>query len=196
MGGDSLKAIGWAETLSAKDKYFGARARAALSPEGTNMVKFWEDQMTMNGRTPDLLRQAGIACLSEDKPEEAEKLFEEAMKADPLKNLGILDLGRYHMMKVMRDREKAATELPLAKACFEKYLETAPEPVVPLKAYTLGLLARLEMFSGNQGAGDKLMEEANTLDKYFSKASGVPTLMLFVPPDQVCHQYFSFFSPF
>ncbi|NTW25030.1 MAG: hypothetical protein HGA37_10040 [Lentimicrobium sp.] len=196
MGGDSLKAIAWAEKLAATDKYFGARAKAVLTPEGSNMVKFWEDQITMNGRTPELLRQAGIACLFEDKPEQAEKFFEEAMTADPSKNIGMLDLGRYHMMKVMQDREKAATELPLAKTCFEKYLKTVPEPVVPLKAYTLGLLARLEMFSGNQAAGDKLMEEANTLDKYFSKASGVPTLMLFVPPDQVCHQYFSFFSPF
>jgi len=196
MGGDSLRAIAWAEKLAAIDKYFGAKAKAVLSPQGTSMLKFWEDQIAVNGRTPEMLQQAGIACFFEDKPEQAEKFFEEAMTADPSKNIGMLDLGRYHMMKVMQDREQAATELPLAKTCFEKYLKTVPEPVVPLKAYTLGLLARLEMFSGNQVAGDKLMQEANTLDKYFSKASGVPTLMLFVPPDQVCHQYFSFFSPF
>ncbi|MHC1777762.1 MAG: tetratricopeptide repeat protein [Lentimicrobium sp.] len=196
MGGDSLKAVAWAEKLAATDKYFGARAKAVLTPEGTSMIKFWEDQIIMNGRTPELLRQAGIACLFEDKPEEAEKFFEEAMKADPSKNPGMLDLGRYHMMMVMQDRELAATELPLAKIFFEKYLVTVPEPVVPLKAYTLGLLARVEMFMGNQEAGDKLMEEANALDKYFSKASGVPNLMLFEPPDKICHQYFSFFSPF
>jgi tetratricopeptide (TPR) repeat protein len=196
MGGDSLKAVAWAEKLAATDKYFGARAKAVLTPEGTSMVKFWEDQIAMNGRTPDLLRQAGIACLFEDKPEQAEKLFEEAMKSDPSKNTLMLDLGRYHMMKVMQNKQQASAELPLAKAFFEKYLKTIPEPVVPLKSYTLGLLARVEMFSGNQAEGDKLMKEASLLDKYFSKASGVPALMLFVPPDQVCHQYFSFFSPF
>lgn len=196
MGGDSLKAIEWAEKLAVTDKYFGARAKAALSPEGSNMVKFWEDKIAANGRTPELLWQAGIACLFEDKPDQAEKFFDEAMLSDPSKNLSVLDLGRYHMMKVMQDREQAATELPHAKTCFEKYLKTVPEPVVPLKSYTLGLLARIEMFSGNQTAGDKLMEEANNLDKYFSKASGVPMQLLFVPPDQVCHQYFSFFSPF
>jgi tetratricopeptide (TPR) repeat protein len=196
MGGDSLKAVAWAEKLAATDKYFGARARAVLMPEGSNMVKFWEDQIAVNGRTPEMLRQAGIACLFEDKPEQAEKFFEEAMKSDHSKNPGMLDLGRYHMMKVMQDRELANTELPLAKTFFEKYLQTVPEPVVPLKAYTLGLLARVEMFMGNQARGDKLMDEANALDKYFSKASGVPSLLLFDPPDQVCHQYFSFFSPF
>lgn len=196
MGGDSLKAIAWAEKLAATDKYFGARARTVLMPEGSNLVKFWEGQIAKDGRTPELLRQAGIACLFEDKPEQAEKFFEEAMKSDPSKNPGMLDLGRYHMMMVMQDRELANTELPLAKTFFEKYLQTVPEPVVPLKAYTLGLLARVEMFMGNQDQGDKLMEQATALDKYFSKASGVPTMLLFDPPDQVSHQYFSFFSPF
>jgi len=196
MGGDSLKAIAWAEKLAATDKYFGARAKAVLSPEGTSMLKFWEDQIAVNGRTPELLQQAGIACLFEDKPEQAEAFFKEAMKADPSKNPGMLDLGRYHMMKVMQNRDLAATELPLAKAFFEKYLQTIPEPVIPLKSYTLGLLARIEMFMGNKEAGDKLMEEATAMDKYFSKASGVPNLLLFEPPDKVCHQYFSFFSPF
>lgn len=196
MGGDSLKAIAWAEKLSATDKYFGARAKAVLSPQGTNLLKFWEDQIALNGRTPEMLQQAGIACLFEDKPEQAEEFFTEAMKADPSKNLGMLDLGRYHMMKFMQNRELAATELPLARAFFDKYLQAVPEPLVPLKAYTLGLLARIEMFMGNKAGGDKLMEEATALDKYFSKASGVPNLLLFDPPDQLCHQYFSFFSPF
>lgn len=196
MGGDSLKALAWAEKLAATDKYFGARAKAVLSPEGTSMLKFWEDQLTVNGRTPEMLQQAGIACLFEDKPEQADEFFKEAMKADPSKNPGMLDLGRYHMMKVMQHRELAPTELPLAKTYFEKYLQTGPEPIVPLKSYTLGLLARIEMLMGNQALGDKLMQEATALDKYFSKASGVPNLLLFDPPDQVCHQYFSFFSPF
>jgi len=158
MGGDSLKAIAWAGKLAATDKYFGARAKAALLPEGSNMVKFWEDQIIMNGRTPDLLRQAGIACLFEDKPEQAEKLFEEAMTTEPSKSLGMLDLGRYHMMKVMQNKDLAATELPVARIWFEKYLQAEPEPIVPLRAYTHGLLAKIAMFTGNQEEGKKQMD--------------------------------------
>jgi hypothetical protein len=52
------------------------------------------------------------------------------------------------------------------------------------------------MVLGNKDASDKLTNEANSLDKYFSKASGVPTLLLFDPPDQISHHYFSFFSPY
>lgn len=196
MGGDSLKAVYYAETLAKTDAYYGARARAALLPTGTDLVKFWEDQIGLNGRTPEFLRQVGIACLFNDNAEQAEMYFAEAMKADASENLLMLDLGRYHVMKVMQDKELAAEELPLAKECFEKYLYTKPEPIVPMKAYTLGLMARIEMFSGNQEEGKKLMEEANALDKYFSKASGAPGQLLFEPPDKICHHYFSFFSPF
>jgi hypothetical protein len=52
------------------------------------------------------------------------------------------------------------------------------------------------MFLGNQAEAEKLMDEAKSLDPYFSRASGVPTLLLFDPPDQISHHYFSFFNPF
>ncbi|HRZ21281.1 MAG TPA: HAMP domain-containing sensor histidine kinase, partial [Bacteroidales bacterium] len=39
-------------------------------------------------------------------------------------------------------------------------------------------------------------EEAKAMDPYFSRAAGIPTLLLFDPPDQISHQYFSFFSWF
>lgn len=196
MGGDSAKAAFYAGKLASIDDYFGARAREVLLLEGADVVKFWENVMAMHGRTPELLTRAGIASLFKDDSELAEKYFDEAMKSDPAMNILMLQLGRYHMMKVMNNRELADTELPIAGAWFEKYLESDPEPIVPLRAYTLGLLARNAMFSGKQEEGKKLMEEANTLDKYFSKASGVPDLLLFEPPDKVCHHYFSFFSPF
>lgn len=196
MGGDSLKAVYYADKLAKTDAFYGARGRAALAPQGTDLEKFWEDQIAAYGRTPELLKQAGIACLFQDNAEQAGKYFAEAMKADPSKNLLMLDLGRYHMMKVMQNRELAAQELPLAQECFEKYLNIKPEPIVPMKAYTLGLMARNAMFSGKQEEGKKLMEEANALDKYFSKAAGSPNRLLFEPPDSVCHHYFSFFSPF
>ena len=112
------------------------------------------------------------------------------------KNILILDLARYHIMKVMQNRDLAKTELPVAKTYLEKYLKTQPEPILPLKAYTLGLMTLVEKFLGNQAEADKTMEQAKALDKYFSRASGVPNLILFDQPNQECHHYFSFFSPF
>jgi len=65
-----------------------------------------------------------------------------------------------------------------------------------MKSYTLGLLIRIEMFQGNKEEADKLLEEAKSVDKYFSRASGVPSLLLFDKRDQISSHYSSFFSPF
>jgi len=196
MGGDSAKAVAYAEKLAAMNGYFGAKAKAALFPEGTDILKYWKDLLVLDGNNPDLLTEAGRACLYMDDLTGAEKYFDDAIKLDPSKNILILDLARYHIMMVMQNEDLGSIELPLAKTFIEKYLDSTPEPVVPLKAYAMGLLTRIEMFLGNQAEADKLMEEAKTLDPYFSRASGIPTLLLFDPPDQICHHYFSFFSPF
>ena len=52
------------------------------------------------------------------------------------------------------------------------------------------------MFQGNKEEADKLLEEAKSVDKYFSRASGVPSLLLFDKRDQISSHYSSFFSPF
>lgn len=196
MGGDSVKAIRYAEKLAGLDGYFGAKAKAALAPEDSDPVKYWEDLLVLNGRKPDFLMEAGKACLYKENPEKAEQYFNEAMKLDPGKNILLLDLARYHMFKVMQDQKLAGSELPIAKAYFEKYLITKPEPIAPLKAYAIGWLGQIEMFQGNQAQAEKRMNEAKATDPYFSRATGIPTLLLFDPPDQISHHYFSFFSPF
>lgn len=196
MGGDSAKAAAYAVKLADLDGYFGAKARSILSQEGTDQVQFWQDLLVLNGNKSEYLMEAGKACLYAEDPENAEKYFDEAIKSDPSKNILILDMARYHIMVVMQNKELASTELPVARKYIEKYMDTKPEPIVPLKAYSLGWLARIEMFQGNQSDAEKRMDEAKALDPYFSRASGIPTLLLFDPPDQVSHQYFSFFMPF
>lgn len=196
MGGDSAKAAAYAEKLEKMDGYFGAKAKAALSPENTDLVKFWKDLLAKDEKNPELLKEAGRACLYAEDLANAENYFDRAIKSDPSQNILMLDLARYHMYKVMENKDLAAAELPLAKSFIGKYLNSTPEPVVPLKAYANGLLMRCEMFLGNQAEAEKLMEEAKALDPYFSRASGVPTILLFDPPDEICHHFFSFFSPF
>jgi tetratricopeptide (TPR) repeat protein len=196
MGGDSVKAVIYADKLGKMNSYFGAKAKAALAPENSDIVKFWNDLLASDAKNPELLMEAGRAYLYADDPANAESCFEKAIKSDPSRNILILDLARYHMYKVMENKDLVATELPIAKTILEKYLNSSPEPVIPLKAYAMGALMRCEMFLGNQAEAEKLMEEAKSLDPYFSRASGVPTLLLFDPPDQISHHFFSFFSPF
>jgi len=196
MGGDSLKAIDYANKLSKMDRYFGAKAKAALLPENSDRVRYWENFLATDNKNPEILSEVGKAFLFKDDPNSAEKYFNEAKMIDPSKNILILDLARYHMMKVMQNKDIVKTELPLVKGFLEAYLKSVPEPVIPLKTYAMGLLVRVNMFLGNQEQAEKLMGEAKALDPYFSRASGVPILLLFDPPDKISHHYFSFFSPF
>ena len=196
MGGDSLKAVENAEKLATMSSYFGAKAKAALSAQNTDLVKYWENLISSDSKNAEPFMEAGRACLYQNDPKNAEKYFNEAIAADPSKTFLILDLARFHIMMVMQNKDLGAEQLPIAKTFLEKYLKSSPEPIIPLKTYTMGLLARVEMFLGNQSEAEKLMNDAKLLDPYFSWASGVPTLLLFDPPDQITHHYFSFFSPF
>jgi tetratricopeptide (TPR) repeat protein len=196
VGGDSLKAVDYAKRVKKLDPYFGAKAEALFLSEKSDQVKYWESFLNTNKKNPDLLMEVGKAYLYKDDPSNAEKYFTEARTIDPEKNILILDLARYHLMTTMQNKDLIPTEFPIAKKLVEEYLHSVPEPVLPLRAYSTGLKVLIERFQGNQVEADKLMAEAKSMDPYFSQAMGIPTLLLFDPPDKVCHHYFSFFKPF
>ena len=85
---------------------------------------------------------------------------------------------------------KSATEL------VNGYLQSNPEPVSPLKAYAYSTLSMISMFGGDQEAGKKYREQADSIDPFCSKATGMSPDMLYCRPDQVKIQYSSFFMPF
>jgi tetratricopeptide (TPR) repeat protein len=194
MGGDSLKGAQYAAELVKLDDYYGAKARFDLSPEGTDPVAFWTDYLTTHEKNAAILAELGKACLMTDKPGEAEKYFNDAMSLDPSRNVLLLDIARYHLMQVMRSKEVADTELPLSATYFEKYLNSTPAPIVPLKAYATGWLSRIHQFQGDQAGADKLTADAKALDSYFSRATGIPSAFLFDPPEKENDRFFSFFS--
>jgi tetratricopeptide (TPR) repeat protein len=196
MGGDSLKAAQHIAKLASMDNYFGAKAKTVVVPEEFNLLEYWENLLASDSNHTGYLTEAGKASLFIDDPAKAEEYFNRVMAVDPEKNILLLDLARYHLYKVMQNGELAQTELPIANTYLEKFLNSKPEPIVPLKAYTIGWQARVEMFLGNQAESERLTEEAKKLDPYYSRATGIPTLLLFDPPDQISHHYFSFFSPY
>jgi len=196
MGGDSLKATTLASQLMKVNRVFGVKARAVMLPEGSDLLRYWGNLVATNPKNPDYLAEMGKAYLFRDDPTNAEKYFRKVQNADPSRNTLTLDLARYHIMKVMQDQQVAKEELPIAKQLIENYLALTPEPIIPLRTYSMGLLSKVEAFLGNKARADQLLKEATSLDPYFSRASGIPTLLLFDPPNQISHHYFSFFSPF
>lgn len=194
LGGDKTKAEKYTQKLEKMDKFYGAKARLTLMPEGTDMVAYWQNYITQNGESCVALKELGVANLFTENIDGAKESFEKAIALDKSQNVRFLDLARYHMMKVMQNRDAATVELPKSKEFIKQYLETTPEPLPPLKAWSKGMLANMEMFSGNNEKAEKLMEEAKALDTHFSRASAIPSEALFVPPNKIDQHFRSFFS--
>ena len=196
MGGDSAKAAEYADLLEDANTYYGAKARSILSPEDMDYVKFWEELMAKNNQDPRYMMEAGKACLYAEEPDRAAEYFAQAMELDPAYNILLLDMMRYYLYSVMGSQDQKETALPLAKKYGEKYLASQPDPIVPLKAYTIGWISRFEKFLGNEEASQQMTEKAKALDPYFSRATGLPSMLDFIPPDEVCYCYMTFFGPF
>lgn len=194
MGGDSLRAIAYAEQLNNIDDFYGAKAHITLNPG--NEVAFWKAYLAAHDTTPEVLKEIGIACLYQEDIGQAERCFSEAMRLDHQQNILLLDLARYYMMQVMQNRDLADSLLPVSGEFTNAYLESLPAPIIPLEAYATGMLVKTAMFTGHKEEAEKLMERANTLDPYFSRAFGIPPHSLFEPPDSVIHSFSSFFRPF
>ncbi len=198
MGGNKEKAAIHARELDEMDWFFAAQAGEIMRPEESSRTDYW--QQVLKEREGDLRvkKQLGLAYLQEGSLEQARPLFDEVMKADPACNTLVLDMARYHLYQVMWDRNKAEEELPKAEAAIREYLSMEPEPIAPLKAWALGNLARIHFLSGQEEEGKKLMAEATTFDPFFSKASAVPGMEIYIPPGEIYRpgEYSSFLRPF
>lgn len=194
LGGDKAKAEACAKKLEAMDPIFGAKARAMLLPDDADAIDFWKGILKQHEGNAEVLEELGRNCLYEDKIEEGVKYLEAAVEADPSKTVLLLDIGRYHLMRVMRDMGDKEKALPAAEAAIRKYLAT--KPVIPMQAYAYEMLAKVEFGWGDQEGSEKLRKQAEELDPNYSKAFGVPHLALFVPPEETYHAHRYLFRPF
>lgn len=195
MGGDKSKAEQYAKKLEEMNEIFGAKARAILMPEETDYIGYWQKVLEKHEGNAEVLRELGRTYLFKDQVEDGVKCFEEAVRIDPGQNILILDLARYHAYTGLRDEKLRDTAWPLAEKAFERYLDS--EPIPPqLKAFALNLLSRIKRGMGDQEGADELLEEAKNIDPYYSRATGVPTLDLFVPLGEISRNHRYLFLPF
>lgn len=194
MGGDPSKAETYAKRLEEMDEVWGAKARELLLPDDADRVEFWQKVLDNNRDDADVLEQLGKAYLYQDNVEQGAKYLEEAMSVEPGKEILLLDMARYHLMTGMRDEKLRETASPLAEELIKRYLDS--EPIPPLKAYTLELLAKLRFGLGDNRGAEELRERAKAIDPHFSKAFGVPPLLLFTKPDEISRYHSYFLRPF
>ncbi len=194
MGGDSSKAEAYAKQLEEMDEVYGTKARELLLPYDADRVEFWQKVLENNKDNADVIEQLGKAYLHQDNVKQGVKYLEAAMKMNPEKNILLLDLARYYIMSAMEDAKLKGAALPSAEKYIKRYLDS--EPISSLRAYALELLAKIKWGLGDNKGADELRKKAKAIDPYFSKAMGVPPLVLFAKPDEVSHYHSYFSRPF
>ena len=165
-------------------------------PEDADYIEFWKKIEEKQMNNADVHEALGKTYLYTENIEEAIKSFEKAISLNAMKNILHMDLGKFYMMQAMQNRTLLDSIAPLIENEFEIYLKSQPELIIPLRAYITGQLAMIKLRTGDKEGGNKLKEEAKTLDPNYSIAFGTPGQILFDPPDEISHAHTYYFRPF
>ncbi len=188
MGGEKAVAERYAKQLEDIDPISGAKASSMLTELGP---AFWEGLQKAHAGDADVLEELGKAYLREGRVDDAVACFEEAVDADPEKAYLFLDLSIYHTFRAMRagnDSELFQASVRAGDAAVSRYIES--EPIPPMLAYALGVQYKYKHLGlGDAELGQQLLERAESLDPYFSKATGAPNPDLFVLPGEISHTH-------
>jgi len=193
MGGDPVKAKIYAEQLAQKDMLYGAKAQELLLPENADRVKYWNDVLSKNPGHAEILELLGKAYLYQDNLEQGERFIGEALNINPQNNSLILDFARFFIMRSWQDTTQAKIFLPKADILISRYLNT--NPINPMAAFALNMLAGIKQQMGLIDDAKVLQIKANALDPNVSKAFGLPPGLLFNKPDEMSQYHGYFFRP-
>ena len=195
-GGDKSKAEQYAKRLEGMDEVFGAKARWILMPQDANRVDYWRNVLKSQQGNTDVLEEMGKAYLSADNVNDAVLCFEKAIKIDPAKSYLFLDLSIYHTWAALGagdNSELRQRAITAGDAAVTRYLDS--NPVLPMRAYALGVQYKYKSHSGHKEQADELLKKAKELDPYFSKATGAPNPDLFIAVDEIPHSHRYLFRP-
>jgi tetratricopeptide (TPR) repeat protein len=196
-GGDRLKAEQYVVQLEGIGGIIGAKARSIVLPEETDKVYYWQNVLKQLNDNADVLEELGKAYLGEDKVDSALSCFEKAIEIDKEKIFLNLDMSIYYSFLGMRagdDKELLKKCVMSGDSAIVRYIES--KPIQPMLAYALGVRGRFKFFLGEQEQGQALFKEAETLDPYFSKATGTPSTDLFIPPGEISKKHRYLMRPF
>ena len=100
------------------------------------------------------------------------------------------------MMGAMRNPDVLDSVAPMVEEQFNKYLNSSPEPINPMKAWTYSTLSMINRRLENKELAEKYNGMAKELDPFHSFASAKPGKAIYCPPDVVVHDQGYYLSPF
>lgn len=194
MGGDKAKAEEFVIKLEELDRVYGMKARLFILPDETDRIEYWQSKLENHPDNPEIMEELGKDYLFAGNIEKGIDLLEQALDLAPEKPTLLLDMARYYLMTMMRGQEPDEKTSAKIKELFNRYLET--DPISPLKAYTLELMAKFYFGLNDNNEADRLRNEAIAVDPYYSKAFGLPPAILFTPPGEISYIHRYHFRPF
>jgi tetratricopeptide (TPR) repeat protein len=194
MGGDKAKAEEFVIKLEELDRIYGMKARLFILPDETDRIEYWQSKLENNPDNPEIMEELGKDYLFAGNIEKGIDLLEQALELAPEKPTLLLDMARYYLMTMMRGQEPDEKATAKIKELFNRYLET--DPISPLKAYALELMAKFYFGLNDNNEADRLRNEAIAVDPYYSKAFGLPPAILFTPPSEISYIHRYHFRPF
>ena len=186
FGGDKSKAEQYAKQLKEMDDVLGAKARSLLLPEEVERVDYWQKELKKHEGNVDVLEELGKAYVWADNVDDAVSCFEKAIEINPEKASLFLDLSVYHSIRMLRargDKKLLQASIASGDAAVVRYIES--KPIRPMLAYAIGARAKYKSLSGDREQEQVLFKEAEALDPHFSKATGSPHPILFIPPREI-----------
>jgi tetratricopeptide (TPR) repeat protein len=196
MGGDKALAKKYTHELEKSDVVFGAKARELIMPDNSDYILFWQHVKENNAANADIYEALGKAYLRKDQPDMAVSWFEQAISLNPDYHILYVDLGNYYLMQAMQNIKSLSSVSAQIEYALTSYINSKPEPIIPLKAYVIGKMSMIKLRTGNAKRGTELQSKAMALDPNFSKAFGIPSQILFDPPDKISHAFTYFFRPY
>ena len=196
MGGDKSEAESYASSLDGLDKFYYEKANAILMAEDADKISYWEKISKENPGNARVMEELGKAYIFNDDIENGMMYMEKAAQLNPENYIPQINMARVYVMMLMQNKGDKEKNLELAQNAFKQYLEKNPDEINPLKAYSLGWIAKINGFEGNSEEAKKLSAEAKSLDPYFSRAFGIPPGYLYSSPVDLSDSYSSYFSPF
>jgi tetratricopeptide (TPR) repeat protein len=196
MGGNKEKAMDCVNEMNDRNMLFGAMASARLLPDTANQVIYWQKVGKEAGMNATVLEELGRAYLMKSDTENGTKYFVEAILADKSRRYLYMRLARYHLMGSQQDPGNKDMHLEKAMQMVNNYLISVPALIPPQVAYANGFMSLIRMLAGDDKGRNEYQELAASLDPFYSRATGMPSEMLYCRPGEVKIQYESFFNPF
>jgi len=194
LGRDTAKAAQYEARLQVIDPVLAGKGHCLMMPDDFDRIAYWEAMAKQHPDDMRVLEELGKTYLREGKTDQGVDYLKKVMKAEPSNSVLYLVIANHHIMNVWQNEQAKGKSIPLAMQAINDFLAT--KPIAPLKAYALGILAKLNYAQEKKAEGDKYLEEAKATDAYFSRASAIPLADLFVPPGEISHNHRFLLKPF